>query len=332
MGTQLSFTEENIKKNPFDFPKVHLVKGEVARLTVMEDPFSEYVHTIQKPQLDDRGNVLMKTAERKNGTEYQTPKLTWVSSPICLGDRDVLDKDGIDPENCPVCARAAAGQKGFFPKRRFAMHVVRTFTKGKTFDPSTPFSGQLLIWAFADTVFNKLFSFNKEFGLKDHDLKLGPCTDEDFQKADLNVANDTAVSEEDRKAYFNDETKAEDPTVFCGARKTRARIEEDLAQVDAQWALSRGEADDSVASAASLSEGLGALLSDDEPKKAAKKSGKADGTDTEWVDDPDADEELLNLADLPEPEATKKPAAKKAAAKKPEPEEDDSIDDILDNL
>ena len=54
MGKQLSFTEENVKKNPFDYPKLKLAKGETARLTVVENPYSEWVHNIQKPLLDEQ--------------------------------------------------------------------------------------------------------------------------------------------------------------------------------------------------------------------------------------------------------------------------------------
>lgn len=332
MGTQLSFTEENIKKNPFDYPKLKLAKGENARLTIVEDPYSEYVHSIQKPQLDERGNVLYRTAERKDGTEYQVPKLTWVSSPICLGERDVLDENGIDPDNCPVCARAAAGEKGFYPKRRFAMHVIRTNTRPKTFDAVDPYSGQLIIWAFTDTIFNKLFGFQKEFGLKDHDLKLGPCTDENFQKAELNVANDTAVEPKMRKAIFDEKNRAEDPSVFCGMRKTKARIEEDLAQVDAQWALAKGEDPDEEGfpTAASLNEGIGALLSEDEPEEEAPKKAKAK-TKAKAKEETKV-EPAVSFDDLPDLLGDDSEGDEEEAPKTEKSDGAISLDDLLDNL
>lgn len=313
MGKQLSFTEENVKKNPFDYPKLKLAKGETARLTYVEDPYSEYVHSIQKPVLDERNNVLYRTVEGKNGSEYTVPKLTWVSSPICLGDTDVLDSEGIDPENCPVCAKAAAGEKGFYPKRRFAMHVIRTNVRPGGFEPVEPYSGQLIIWAFTDTIFNKLFAFQKKWGLDTHDLELGPCTDADFQKADLNVSSDTAVDAKTRKAIFDEKNRSEDPTVFCGSRKSRQRIEEDLALVDEQWAKANKEetGGSSLSTAKSLNEGIGALLDGDSESVPTVKADVKTSPDP--VDSFDA---------LPE---TKKESPKPSPAK-------DDLDSILDNL
>lgn len=311
MGRQISFSDENVKKNPFDFPKVKLAKGETARLTVVENPYTEYVHTIQKPILDESGNVVYQTKEKKDGTEYQVPKLTFVSNPICLGDPDVLDAEGIDPENCPVCARAAEGERGFQPKRRFAMHVIRTNTKPGGFEPNGT-GYQLLIWAFTDQNYNKLNELRKDFPLKDHDLKLGPCEDAVFQKADLNAAGNTAVDDDTRAKIFNDKTKAEDPTVFCGTRKSKARIEEDLAQVDAVWAKANKEEDNgpSVTSAAALSEGLGNLLKDDEDT--------ANGVPTTSA------EPITDLDGLTG--GSEKPAAAKSSS------EATSLDDILNDL
>lgn len=312
MGTQLSFTDENVKKSPFDYPKLKLANGESARLTIVENPYSEYVHRIQKPVLDDRNEVVFVTKEKKDGTEYRVPKLSWVSSPICLGDKAVLESEGIDPENCPICERAAAGEKGFYPQRRFAMHVIKSNTKPKSFEASEPWGGQLLIWAFTDQIFSKLVEFQKEHGLADNDLKLGPCTDETFQKADLNIAKGTVVSDANRKAYFAEKNRAEDPTVFCGSRKTKERILEDLKQVDAAWAKSRGESqDEAVISTAGLSEGLDALLSDEpaEKKESAKSS---------------APEPVASFDDLPVSEEKEEAPAATSAP--------DSIDSLLDSL
>lgn len=267
MGRRLDFSEENIKKNPFDYPKLKLAKGETARLTVVESPVVEYVHTIQKPILDEAGQVVYQTKERKDGTEYQVPKLTFVSNPICLGDEEVLDTDGIDPKNCPVCERAANGERGFYPKRRFAMHVIRTNTKPGTFEPNGT-GYQLVVWAFTDVIYGKLVSIGKEFPLSQNDLKLGPCEDAVFQKADLSNANGTVVDEETRKLIYNDSTVAEKLEIFCGQKKSIDRINEDLAQVDAQWARAEGnEESESVTQVADLGSGISALLEDDAPAK-----------------------------------------------------------------
>jgi hypothetical protein len=271
MGKQLSFTEENVKKNPYDYPKLKLAKGESARLTVVENPYSEWVHNIQKPQLDEAGNLLYKTMTRKDDTEYQTPRLSFVSNPICLGKDEALDADGIDPENCPVCARAAAGGKGFFPKRRFAMHVIRTVTAPNSNKAQDPYAGSLIIWAFTDNVFSEIFRLNNEHGLDEHDLILGPCEDATFQKAKLSIAKDTAPTEEQKKAIFAEKNRSEDPTVFCGNRKSEARILDDLKVVDDTWALVKGDGE--AEPTASLNDGISALLDDTKDEQGWSKTG-----------------------------------------------------------
>lgn len=309
MGKTLSFTEENVKKNPYDYPKLKLTKGETALLTYVEDPVAEYVHRIEKPMLDEAGNVLYTTKDRLNGTQYQVPKTTWVSSPICLGDADVLDEEGIDPANCPICERAAAGEKGARPKRRFAMHVIRTNTVPNTFDANET-GASLIIWAFTDQIFNQLFALQKQWGLDKHDLQLGPCEDAVMQKAKLAIAPGTAVTEDIKKKVYVDKNKADDPTIFCGTRKSKDRILEDLAQVDAQWAKSNGDTDsgDVVSDSVDLSSGISSLL--DEEPAPAKETPKA------------KTEPATSVEDLPDSEPAPKAAASKTL----------DVDDILGDL
>lgn len=265
MGIQLTFTDDNVKKNAFDFPKIKLANNETALLTVVESPWSEYVHNLQKPVLDSDNQVIMLTKDKKDGTQYQVPKTAWVSNPICLGNPEVLQKDGIDPDNCPACARAAAGERGFQPKRRFAVHVIRTATRAGSFDPLDPPSHQLFIWAFSDNIFDKLVNFNSKFGLTKTALELGPCTDANFQKAELGVANRMVIDQATIDAVFAEKNRAEDPTVFCGSRKTKQRVEDDLAIIDAEWAKSRGDVKSvAVTTTESLSAGLDALIKDED--------------------------------------------------------------------
>lgn len=317
MGLQLSFTSDNVKKNPYDYPKLKLANGERALLTIVQNPFTEYVHNLQKPVLDDQNQVVMSTKERADGTEYQVPKLTFVSNPICLGDAEVLEEDGIDPANCPMCLRAVE-DKYMRPKRRFAMHVIRTNTRPNSFDPVEPASHSLVIWAFTDNIFGKLASYQEKWGLDKHDLELGPCTDATFQKADLNVSPKTVLTDEIKAAVFSEKNRAEDPTVFCGMRKSRAAIDADLAAIDAQWAKAEGKTDadsEAIRSTESLSSGIDALLSD-EPKAETPKAEAAPAAEGE---------KSLSLDDLP---AAKKEEPAKAA---PAPA-GDSLDDILNGL
>jgi hypothetical protein len=328
MGKQLSFTEENVKKNAFDYPKLKLAKGETALLTVVENPYSEYVHSVQKPILDQATNkVLYETKEKKDKTEYQVPKLSFVSNPICLGDEDVLAEDGLDPVNCPVCAKAAAGEGNHWkPKRRFAMHVIRTNTTPGTFDANGT-GGQLLIWAFTDVIFNKLYTLQKQWGLDTHDLQLGPCTDPGFQKADLNIAPGTAVDEAQRALLFAEKNRSTDPTVFCGNRKTKARIEDDLKIVDAEWARAAGTESDGlpVTTVASLSEGISSLLDEKNPKD--EQGWSVSGPEATQT----AKETATPVASFDALPDTA-PAAEKPAAPASKPAADTSLDSILDSL
>lgn len=328
MANQISFTEENVKKNAFDFPKLKLAKGERARLTIVESPYVEYVHNIQKPILNEDGTVQYKTQERKNGTEYTVPKLAFVSNPICLGTTSVLDENGLDPDNCPVCARAARGEKGYFPKRRFAMHVIRTNTKPNSFDPLTPPSRQLIIWAFTDNVFAKIVEYQKQWGLNKHDLQLGPCEDATFQKAELNIAPDVAVTPAEIAEYFAKENQASDPTVFCGNKKTRKFIEEDLAIVDETWARAKGE-DDSLptSSGASLTDGIKGLLDEDTTTGVPSESVSPVTSFDDLVTPKSTDEE--GWFKEPEAETVSEPEPAAEPEKKPT---ELSVDDILAGL
>lgn len=308
-GFQLSFSEDNVKKRPFDFPKLKLANGETARLTIVESPYSEYVHSIQKPVLDESNRLIMQTKERKDGTEYQVPKLTFVSNPICLGDREVLEKEGIDPDNCIVCARAKDDFRLYAPKRRFAMHVIRTNTVPGKFDPNGT-GQQLLIWAFTDQIFNKIVEINNDFPLNAHDLKLGPCTDANFQKADLAAAKDTAVTPEIRDALFVEKNKSEDPTVFCGQRKSEARIQDDLNSVDAVYALAKGEEGSDI-SVRDLSQGISSILEESAGDGLPTVSAEASVPATSV-------EDIAPSAPAPE---EKKPSAGGS-----------SLDDLFDNL
>lgn len=329
MSSQVTFTEENVKKNAYDFPKLKLTQGERALLTVVENPYMEYVHQIEKPVLDEAGNIAMITKTRfKDQTQYETEKLQFVSNPICLGTKSVLEEKGIDPDNCPACARAAGGEKGFYPKRKFAVHVIKTNTKPNSFDPTQPLSSSLFIWAFTDTIFSQLVDFQKRWGLKTHDLNLGPCEDPQFQRAKLNIDSGTVLDEKARAAIFAPENRAEDPTVFCGTRKTKERLLEDLAQIDDV----RNKANKvnpeagaaKVSTTAALSEGLGALLDEDTSTGAETVSTPEPAGDLDSLfSDPKTDAD--GWAVDPEDQKT----ADEAAAK---PSADAELDDLLSGL
>ncbi len=331
MANPITFTEEHVKKNARDYPKVSLAMGERALLTVVENPVLEYQHQIQKPVLDEQNNIVMQTKDKKDGTQYQTPKLAWVSTVICLGDPDKLQKDGIDPDACPACARAADGQKGFFPKRRFLVHVIKTATKPGSWEPTRnadkSVNTQVLAWSFTDVIFNKLVEYQSGFGLKTHDIYYGPRTNPGFDTADVNIAPNTVLDEAARANIFTDDSKCEDLSVFAGFRKNKARMEDDLAIVDEAFAKANGtEASTGakVTSTAALSEGIASLLDDDTTSGATT------------VSEPVADLDSLvggSTTVTEEKWADKAPEEEPAAKAAPEPSGKElDVDDILANL
>lgn len=358
---RVGFTESNKKStNNFDFPKLKLNQGEKARIVVgLEDPVMEYVHTLRKPQIVN-GVPQMETAKRKNGEEYQAYKKDFVGNPICLGRDEVLDDKGLDKDMCPMCALAAENPDYTdAPKRRYAMHVMRYRTKGNTSDVAQPFSVELLVWSFTQTVFNKLVDIRNEIeggDLRKHDLILGPCTNQTFQQFDITPGLKRAewMASQERGATFKEtwlENQIPDLTIAVGSKKREEWIKQDVETIREAWA--EVKAYESGDTSTDLDTDLSGLL-DDEPKDKegwAKSSGDDDldallGTTEESATETETTEaesdETSDLLDSlggdaepetePEAEAPKKAPAKKAAAKKDEAPKEEAVDNFDDLL
>lgn len=276
---RIDFVPENkVQKTNFDFPKLKLKAGERARVVVMENPVINYVHTLRKPQVIN-GVPQMVTETRRDGTEYQAHKKDFLSTPLCLGDFETLSKDGSDPKNCPICKMAQEHPDWVqAPKPRYAMHVVRYKTKAGGFDPITPYSIEVLVWAFAASVFNKIIEAKEEWGdLKSHDLLLGPCENESFQKFDINVGSKGLWQEDEERKRLTLETFANnqipDLDIATGSKKEARWIEEDLNQIRQSWALVAGASavDTEEIGGATLSQDLTSLLDEPVEKVALAK-------------------------------------------------------------
>lgn len=270
----------------YDYPKLKLKKGERARILVVESPQFEYVHTLRKPQIIN-GVPQYTTVERKNGTSYQSNKMDFVTKALCVGDMETLQEKGSDPRNCPMCALARDFPDYTKPpQRRFAMNVIRYRTKGGTVDVAVPFSVEVLVWSFTDRVFNKLADFKSEWGpLINHDLLLGPCSDEDFQTFDVSVASKAEwQAADDRKKLLAEtlkENKIEDLTVAIGTPKQRSWMEEDVEVVKEAWRQVSG----------AVAESNGSLETD--------LAGLLDSSDNSPVSDSDVDANGVILTDPP---------------------------------
>ncbi len=294
---RVQFTEENIKKNAFDYPKLKMdKKGEVARIVLLEDPVMEYVHNIQKPKLNG-GQAVMEIKSRKDGTQYEDNKYEFVSRPICLGDYATLEAQGSDPERCPICREATRSDKFKGPVRRFALHVVKYETQPGKNVVKEPFQATTVIWSFTDRVFEQLFALKQEWGdLRSHDLTL-TCTNPAFQNYDIAVAKDAEwLKGEDRKALvkglMQPENLAEDLAVFCGSKKAEANIAYDIKAVNEAWAVINGtnaspnDAALAGVGSGSLTAGLDDLL--DQGGSASSETTTEDA----WAKNPAADEEV----------------------------------------
>ncbi len=351
---RVGFKAENkVASTNYDYPKLKLKVGERARIMIgLEDPIVEFVHTLRKPQIIN-GVAQMETVKDRAGKERQANVMDFISRPICLGDATILADKGSDPKNCPMCKLAQEHPDMTAPpQRRYAVHVIRYRTKGGTTDLATPFSVETLVWAFTDTVFNKIVDAAEEWGdLRKHDLLLGPCqAPEHFQKFDISVAAKAAWLESPERKQLTAQTfkdnQIPDLTIAAGSVKQKQWVEEDVQSILEAWAEVNGaEADDEV----DLDTDLADLLDSDEKDadgwaKAEPEESGEDSDDAE-VDDLLADLDISNDSDdepeeEPEPvkpaARTRKPAAKPAPEPEPEAEADsddiESFEDLLADL
>jgi len=265
----IDFDQSNkVATTNFDYPKLKLKNGERARIVLLESPSVEYVHTLQKPQIIN-GVPQMVTEKRKDGTEYQDYKKDFMARPLCLGDFATLQKDGADPTNCPICALAKEHPDWVKnPQRRYAMHVIKYKTKTDG-TLQTPYSVEVVVWSFTDRIFNQIIDFKEEWGdLRSHDLLLGPCENETFQKFEINVGAKAAWLEDDSRKALTAETfkenKIPDISIAIGAKKEVRWVNEDLAAITQAWTLIAGATtvDTEVLGGSSLSQDLSSLLDD----------------------------------------------------------------------
>lgn len=246
---RIDFDQANkIATTNFDFPKLKLKNGERARIVLLESPIMEYVHTLQAPVIDDQGHAVTFEAERKDKTKYLDYKKNFLSRPLCMGDFAVLSAKGSDPKNCTMCAAAAAHPDWVdAPKPRYAMHVIRYKTKAGGFSLITPYSVEILVWAFAPKTFNLIADFKEEWkDLRKHDLLLGPCTNETFQQFEINVGATAEWLEDDARKRLTFETftnnQIPDLSIAAGSRKEQRWIDADMAKIEAGWRVIEGAA------------------------------------------------------------------------------------------
>lgn len=278
-------TKNRIASNSLDFPKFKLNKGERARIAVLENPEYGWVHDLRAPKITD-GRPEYQIVQRKDGTSFEAPVKEWIGRHRCNGDDEMLEKDrGIDPKNCAICALAKEpGQMADAPKRRFAMHVVKYNTVPGTYDlTDAPFSVNVYVWQFTETMYDKLIGINSIVGsLQKNDLLLGPCTDAQFQKFDVNYALDAIWNSSPEYAEITKATlksnRAPDLMAYVARASEDRWVQKDIETVrEAYRILNGGGAEPKLAATQmpQLSQDMGNLIEDTKPAPAPAAAAPA---------------------------------------------------------
>jgi hypothetical protein len=314
---RIDFKPTNRKETVGDFPRLKLAKNDRRRIVCLEEPHFEYVHTLRAPKIVN-GRATYETTERRDGTTYEAMVMEFIGRPICLGDIGVLQDKGVDPKNCPICQESTVGDQVNPPERRFAMNVVEYSTAPGSFDVVDPYAVRVVVWAFSDTIFNKLIDFASEWGsLQEHDLQLGPCTNPTFQKYDISISREAQwLLGDDRKkstALAYKTQKCLDLAALCGRKVTRAYLLEDLNKIRGRWDTVDGRSGTQDAlsgpAGASLRDGIGDLLSGN-PASAPSASQRPPSTGVDL-------DGLLGSIETPAPAqpASREPASDASVAR-----------------
>lgn len=195
----------NKSTSVFDLDKVTLKKDEKARLVVLDErPDGEIVHY-----------VTTGTGENERFRYY-----------VCLGDRDIVKKQGNDPERCPACKAAESGFDAVrSAQRRFAFNVARYRTNAKG-EPTTPLSLAHQIWVISNDKYNQIVDTKKEH----EDAPCAQCKG-DPRKHDM-VVTCTAQQYQNMKIDFSPAMLlAKDPSAIAqykdlqGSKATEAELD-----------------------------------------------------------------------------------------------------------
>jgi hypothetical protein len=235
---KVGFLSENKVAQNDSIPTLKLKHGERALIVCIEpEPTSEYVHTLRAPAIGPDGRVIKEEKEKKNGDTYLTPKMDFFGQHLCFGDFDVLADKGVDPANCPSCRAADEGTGVELAKPYYAMHVIRYALQPNSWQVREPYSVELIPWKFAANRFNTLVDLALDAGdLRKHDLKLGPCTNDGFQKYDIQISvkDGEWMANPARKSLTLETYKSNqlpDLSAVIGRRIDKPRVIDDIKRV-----------------------------------------------------------------------------------------------------
>lgn len=300
--------DENYKGDGADpFEKLRYTdNGEVARFMIAAaaDPVTgepcrsiswEWVHTLRAPSLE-HGVPVMEPLKKKDGTVYGEKHSTrFVGQRLCLGDPDVLEDKGIDPNMCPGCAAAKRGVKDMRPERRYAVPIIRYETQGKKSDTvrTSPPSAKILVWVFSQKQFGLLAAWKRQVRdlleispeVKDFALNLADvvlvCEDSNFQRTRWSAAmrpahRDPRVRQLVKELWGNPENRPtpEQLRASCGRDNGYDFFAEDVDEAESAWAqveayVPGGDPTGSDPLSGDLDAGLDNLLNDGPAPSAA---------------------------------------------------------------
>lgn len=247
-----------------EFDRLKLKKDERARIALLEKPTFAFVHTLRAPKISN-GRAVKVEKKTRRGDVYVDYDLDFIGRPLCMGDLGILADKGVDADNCPACKRSLSCDEVTPPDRRFAMNIIRYAMRANG-QLVQPFACSCVVWSFTEGIYNRLVDIAQEHGsLVGRDLLLGPCTDEGFQKYEIQAGSQALWQGSEQIKDLVLETFKENRVAelerACG-RKAEARwMLKDIDTIAERWRTARGESDGTEAAGnAALTDGLNDLL------------------------------------------------------------------------
>jgi hypothetical protein len=241
---QIDWTPEFKRTSTVEFDRLKLKVGERARIVALEKPTFTWVHTLRAPKIVN-GEAHKVIKKRADGTEFADWDMDFVGRPQCSGDHGIIQDEGLDPKNCPVCAGAKESEEFQAPDRRFAMNIIKYNTRADG-TPVEPFGCSSLVWTFTEGIFNKLYGIAQEYGgLVGRDLVLGPCqAPEAFQKFDITAGAKNLWEMNDQIKHTVTEThknnRVEDLEAACGRKVEAKWLRRDIDSIKTRWQIANG--------------------------------------------------------------------------------------------
>jgi hypothetical protein len=238
-----TFSSANVRASE-SFPKLKLARGEKSRIVCIEPhPVYEWVHKLAKPVVSSvAGKPVMEKRERGDGSTYEVYKLDFIRNSVCIGDPDILEDRGIDPDHCPACKLAKNSDMLSSPVRRYAIHVLQYATLTGSSQIAEPFSVATRVWTLTEKRFAEVVELLNEAGVDDPrkmDILLEMEGPEQMQgyKMKLGSKCEMLTSKETltRAQATYAGSHAPDLGPFCGKKTDQRYLTTDCEEIVAAW-------------------------------------------------------------------------------------------------